>query len=72
VSENMKVLVIDDEVDFCYFIKKNLAQSGMFDVITATNGKEGIELAENEQPDIILLDLICSCRTCPVRTWLLL
>jgi CheY-like chemotaxis protein len=53
----MKVLVIDDEVDFCYFIKKNLSQSGMFDVITATNGKEGIELAENEQPDIILLDL---------------
>jgi CheY-like chemotaxis protein len=57
VSENKKVLVIDDEVDFCYFIKKNLSQSGMFDVITATNGKEGIELAENEQPDIILLDL---------------
>jgi CheY-like chemotaxis protein len=57
VSENMKVLVIDDEVDFCYFIKKNLSQSGMFDVITATNGKEGIELAENERPDIILLDL---------------
>jgi CheY-like chemotaxis protein len=57
VSENIKVLVIDDEADFCYFIKKNLMQSGMFDVTISTTGKEGIKLAENERPDIILLDL---------------
>jgi DNA-binding response OmpR family regulator len=29
----------------------------MFDVIIATNGAEGIKMAENEKPDIILLDL---------------
>jgi CheY-like chemotaxis protein len=57
VSENLKVLVIDDEADFCYFVKKNLIQNGQFDVISATNGKDGLELAENELPDIILLDL---------------
>jgi CheY-like chemotaxis protein len=57
VSENIKVLVIDDEADFCYFVKKNLIQDGHFDVISATNGKDGLELAENELPDIILLDL---------------
>ncbi len=57
MTKNIKVLVIDDEVDFCYFVKKNLMQNGMFDVIIATNGKDGIELAENELPDIILLDL---------------
>ena len=57
MPENIKVLVIDDEVDFCYFVKKNLTQNGLFDVIIATNGKDGIELAENEEPDIILLDL---------------
>jgi CheY-like chemotaxis protein len=27
-------------------------------VVTATNGKDGIELAESELPDIILLDLV--------------
>jgi DNA-binding response OmpR family regulator len=32
-------------------------QNGLFDVIIATNGKDGIELAKNEDPDIILLDL---------------
>lgn len=57
MSENIKVLVIDDEADFCYFVKKNLIQDGQFDVISATNGKDGLELAENELPDIILLDL---------------
>lgn len=55
--KNIKVLAIDDEADFCYFVKKNLMQSGMFDVYIATNGKDGIELAKKEKPDIILLDL---------------
>jgi CheY-like chemotaxis protein len=54
---DIKVLVIDDEFDFCYFVKTNLMQSGPFDVIIATGGNEGIEMAEKEQPDIILLDL---------------
>ena len=57
MSRNIKVLAIDDEADFCYFVKKNLMQSGMFDVIIATNGAEGIKMAESEKPDIILLDL---------------
>ena len=58
MAKNVKVLVVDDEVDFCYFVKKNLMHDGMFDVVTATNGKDGIELAESELPDIILLDLV--------------
>jgi DNA-binding response OmpR family regulator len=57
MSRNIKVLTIDDEADFCYFVKKNLMQSGMFDVIIATNGAEGIKMAQSEKPDIILLDL---------------
>jgi CheY-like chemotaxis protein len=57
VQEKIKVLVIDDEVDFCYFVQKNLIQNGMFDVVVANNGKDGIKMAENNKPDIILLDL---------------
>jgi len=57
MSGKIKVLAIDDEPDFCYFVKKNLMQSGMFDVTIATNGAEGIKMAESEKPDIILLDL---------------
>ena len=58
MTKNIKVLIIDDEVDFCYFVKKNLTHDGLFDVIIATNGKDGIHLAKNERPDIILLDLV--------------
>jgi CheY-like chemotaxis protein len=58
MAKNVKVLVVDDEVDFCYFVQKNLMHEEMFDVITATNGKDGIELAASELPDIILLDLV--------------
>lgn len=57
MSLAINVLMIDDEADFCYFVKKNLMQSGMFNVVVASNGKDGIDLAGREQPDIILLDL---------------
>ena len=57
MPKNIKVLIIDDEVDFCYFVKKNLMKDELFDVIIATNGQDGIDLAKNEEPDIILLDL---------------
>ena len=58
MPEILKVLIIDDEDDFCFFVRENLMRDGLFEVIIATNGKHGIKLAENEQPDIILLDLI--------------
>ena len=57
MQEKIKVLIIDDEVDFCYFVKKNLDQNGLFDAVVATNGNDGIKMAKNEKPDIILLDL---------------
>ena len=57
MTRNIKVLIIDDEVDFCYFVKMNLMQDELFDVIIATNGNDGIKLAKKEEPDIILLDL---------------
>jgi CheY-like chemotaxis protein len=57
LSGKIKVLTIDDEVDFCQLVKMNLVQSGLFDVIIATNGMDGIEKAGKELPDIILLDL---------------
>ncbi|MFP3980440.1 MAG: PleD family two-component system response regulator [Desulfobacterales bacterium] len=53
-----KVLVIDDEEDFCFFVRENLTNSGRYDVVIATNGLRGLELAESEAPDIILLDMV--------------
>jgi len=53
-----KVLLIDDEKDFCFFVSRNLEQTGEFQVLTATNGEEGISLARKEKPDVILLDIV--------------
>jgi CheY-like chemotaxis protein len=57
MTDKIKVLAIDDEGDFCYFVKKNLMQTGLFEVFVTTSGVEGIKLAREEEPDIILLDL---------------
>jgi len=51
----VKILIIDDEPDLAATIQCRLEWHG-YEVITAGNGKEGLEKAESEKPDIILLD----------------
>ncbi|HNX80763.1 MAG TPA: response regulator [Candidatus Omnitrophota bacterium] len=53
-----KILVIDDEENFCSLVKLNLEHSTGWAVTTATNGAEGLSLARSLKPDIILLDLL--------------
>ncbi|MCX7920057.1 MAG: response regulator [bacterium] len=53
----IKVLAIDDQYDNLAIIQMSLHLEG-FEVITCDNGREGIEKAELEQPDIILLDMM--------------
>lgn len=60
-----KVLIIDDEKDFCYFVKRNLETSGEFEVFTANEGSQGIELIRLKHPDIILLDIVMPGMTGP-------
>jgi two-component system cell cycle response regulator len=54
-TAHAKILVVDDEPDCISIIRCRLEWSH-FEVITATNGKEAIQLAETEKPDLILLD----------------
>lgn len=53
-----KVLIIDDEKDFVYFVKKDMELSGAYIVLAATNGKDGIDIAARQKPDIIVLDVV--------------
>lgn len=53
-----RVLIIDDEIGFRFFVKKNLELRGDYEVIVAAEGKEGIRLAEEQKPMLILLDII--------------
>ena len=52
-----KILVIDDEGDFCEFVKWSLEKTGKYEVVASTDGATGIALAETEQPELILLDI---------------
>ena len=50
-----RILVVDDEPDIVDTIQYRLEWCHC-EVITAANGKEGLEKAANERPDLILLD----------------
>jgi len=50
-----KVLVVDDEIHIVHVAAIKLRNNG-YDVITATNGAEALELACAEKPDIIVTD----------------
>ncbi len=58
VAVKQRVLLIDDEEDFCFFVQKNLERTGAFEVWTATDAETGILLAQERLPDVILLDIV--------------
>ncbi|MDD3569551.1 MAG: response regulator YycF [Lachnospiraceae bacterium] len=52
-----KILVVDDEKNIVDIIKFNLKKEG-YEVITAADGEEGILKTYEENPDLILLDIM--------------
>jgi phosphate regulon transcriptional regulator PhoB len=52
-----KILVVDDEKDIIELIRYNLEKEGL-KVITATSGEEAIRRSLNENPQLIVLDLM--------------
>ncbi len=52
-----KILLVDDEHDILEFLSYNLKKEGYL-VFTAANGKEALEVATREIPDLILLDVM--------------
>jgi len=57
VSVKKRVLVIDDDLDAAYLLQESLNQNE-FTVIGAPSGHSGLQLARDEQPDAILLDIL--------------
>lgn len=52
------LLVIDDDANLGQSIKRNLELNHGFRVLLATSGREGIALAREHGPDVILLDVM--------------
>jgi len=57
VSDKQTILVVDDEQDLLDLIEYNLKQEG-FDVLKAEDGVEGIEMAREHSPNLVLLDIM--------------
>ena len=52
-----RILIVDDEDDIREFIGYNLRREG-YDIYTATNGKEAVEVAVSTLPHLIILDMM--------------
>ncbi|HEV2582002.1 MAG TPA: response regulator [Ktedonobacteraceae bacterium] len=52
-----KILIIDDSPTLCLLMSRTLKKAG-YDVITASNGQEGLRMALRERPHCIILDVV--------------
>jgi len=52
-----KILLVDDEESLVMLLSERLKFNG-YDVITASDGQEGLDKAKKEKPDLILLDVM--------------
>lgn len=56
-NEKIKILIVDDEPDILEVIEYNLIKED-YQVIKAVNGKQALEMAISERPNLILLDIM--------------
>lgn len=52
-----KILIVDDEKDILTVLEKRLSIAG-YGVLKADNGKDALTIAKNENPDLIILDIV--------------
>jgi two-component system, OmpR family, response regulator len=52
-----KVLLVEDDQTLLEVLRYNLAEEG-YDVLTASNGAEGLETARSRRPDLVILDVM--------------
>ena len=52
-----KILVVDDDENTLYVLEQMLVQKG-YEVLTARNGIDGLKLAVQEVPDLVVLDVM--------------
>ena len=52
----MKILYVEDNEDNADILRRRLGRLG-FEVVIATDGEEGVAMAADEKPDLILMDL---------------
>ncbi len=54
---NKKILIVEDDKDYLFILQTNFRNEG-FSIIAAKDGREGLDLAEKEKFDLIILDIL--------------
>lgn len=62
MSGKQRILVIDDDADFVASLEAWLWGNG-YDVLKATNGAAGVEMAITSRPDLLILDVMMATDT---------
>ena len=57
MTDFKKVLIVDDSITILEIVKKFIGNRN-YEIITANNGVSGLKMAEQEKPDVILLDIM--------------
>lgn len=52
-----RVMMVDDDEDILQVVSEKLRWAG-YEVITVNNGRDGLEKARKEKPDLVLLDIM--------------
>ena len=52
-----KILIVDDEYYMHRLMRHHLARAG-FEILDARNGREAIEMAVREKPDLVIMDVM--------------
>ena len=55
--EKIKLLFVEDDASFAYVVKGSLELTGLYQVRTAFNGKEGLDIYNSFDPDVIVSDI---------------
>lgn len=57
-----KILIVDDDADFTEAVAATLKASG-YTALVAHSGREGLAMARDEAPDLVLLDVMMAKKT---------
>ena len=52
-----KILVVDDDQNICELLRLYIEKEG-FDVVIANDGRKALEMFDQENPDLIMLDIM--------------
>jgi len=57
MAKKKKILIVEDEEALKMSLRRKFTGEG-FEIVEASDGEEGLKVAEAEKPDLILLDIV--------------